>query len=153
MKMNVIRPSFSHWNPGRGVILLTALIALTAHLSALVLGGLILQPLLRLSNAILLRSLIDTQEPSLTIKCYSAGVRIVEPSSARLFQKGKATRRRFQWKGIQGLLISRLPSMHSYPPYPPPPPFNSQVSQAHNKQSSSKLETANSADAVAVVPF
>lgn len=153
MKMDVIRPSFSHWNPGRGAILLTALIALTAHLSALVLVGLILQRLLSLSSAVLLSSLIDTQEPSLTIKCYSAGVKIVDLSSAGLFQKGKATRHRFEWKGIQTLLILHLPSMHSCPPYPPSPSFSSQVSQAHNKQSSGELEAANSADAVAVVRF
>lgn len=85
---------------------------------------LIPQPLLSLSTAILLSSLIDTQETSLTIKCDSAGVRIVELSSARLFQEGKTTRHRFQWKGIQALLVSRLPSMHSCPHYPtlPTPP-------------------------------
>lgn len=92
----------------------------TSHSTCFV--GLILQPLLSLSSAILLSSPIDTQETSLTIKCDSAGVRIVELSSARLFQKGKATRHRLQWKGIQALLISRSPSTHSYAPYPTPFP-------------------------------
>lgn len=148
MKTNVIRPSFSHQNPGRGAILLTALIALTAHLSGLVLVGLILQPLLSLSSTVLLSSFIDTQEPALTIKCFSTGIRIVELSSVSLFQKGEASRCRFQWKGTQALLISRLPSTHRYPPHLPPPPLSSHVSQEQKKQNSSKLETANSADAV-----
>jgi len=120
MKTNVIRSASSHWNPRRGAILLTPLIALTAYLSALVLMGMILQPLPSLCSAILLRSLIDTQEPSVTNKCYSAGVRIVQLSSARLFHKSKATRRSFQWKGGQALLISCLSSIHSYPLYPRP---------------------------------
>lgn len=40
--------------------------------------------------------------------------------------------------------------MHNYPPHLPQLSFSSQVSQAHNKQSSSESETANSADDVAV---
>lgn len=76
------------------IYLFAALIDLASHLSALV--SLILQPLVRQSSVVLLSNLVDTQETYLMMKCYSAGVKIVELSSARLFQKGKATRHRFQ---------------------------------------------------------
>lgn len=87
LKMNVIRPSFSHWYPRKVAILLTALIALREHLPALVLVGLILQPLLRLSSAILLSSLIDIHKPSITIKRYS--VSIVEWAVQGYFKRVK----------------------------------------------------------------